>query len=115
LPYLCIVTSRVYELWLSPHQKDRAYTAEEIQRLLTKADNLYQIVVYANLTNEEYYTFTTPEAAAAIDSYLAYRERYGEKLTPKSPLIREQFNISEPRPAKPLSEKTIGGFLLVQS
>jgi integrase len=124
--------------------KDRAYTNEEIQTLLTKADermrvvilllastgirlaavsklklsdlsrvekyNLYQITIYAN-SKEEYYTFCSPEAAAAIDSYLAYRERYGEKLTPKSPLIREQFNALQPGPARALSEKTIGTFL----
>jgi integrase len=122
--------------------KDRAYTDQEIQTLLTKCDermrccvlilastgmrlaavsklklsdlsrveNLYQITIYAN-SKEEYYCFCTPECAAAIDSYLAYRERYGEKLTPKSPLIREQFNALQPGPARALSERTIGTFL----
>jgi integrase len=109
--------------------KDRAYTTEEIQQLLTKADertrvivllmastgmrigaipslklsdlkkiadyNLYQITVYSG-SEEEYYTFCTPEAAASIDSYFAYRERYGEKLTSNSPLIREMFNTHDP-------------------
>jgi integrase len=56
--------------------------------------NLYQIVVYEN-SNEEYYCFCSPECAIAIDSYLAYRERYGEKLKPNSPLIREQFNTND--------------------
>jgi integrase len=53
--------------------------------------NLYQITVYKGF-KEEYFCFTTPEAAAAIDTYLQYRQRYGEKLTPDSPLFREQFN-----------------------
>jgi integrase len=109
--------------------KDRAYTTEEIQKLLTKADErvrviilllastgmrigaipslkfedlskiekygLYQISVYSG-SEEEYYCFCSPECASAIDSYLAYRERYGEKLTPKSPLIREMFNTHDP-------------------
>jgi integrase len=109
--------------------KDRAYTTEEIQQILTKADermrcvvlllastgmrigavpslkitdlkkiedyNLYQIIAYSN-SEEEYYCFCTPEAAASIDSYLLYRERYGEKLTPNSPLIREMFNTQDP-------------------
>ena len=113
--------------------KDRAYTTEEIQKLLTKCDErmrvvililsstgmriggainlklkhlvkikeygLYQITIYENTTSE-YYCFTTPEATAAIDSYLAYRERYYEKLAPESPLIREQFNRNNPDSAR---------------
>jgi integrase len=109
--------------------KDRAYTTEEIQQILTKADermrvvilllastgmrigaipnlklsdlkkidnfSLYQIAVYSN-SEEEYYCFCTPEAADSIDSYLLYRQRYGEKLTPNSPLIREMFNTHDP-------------------
>ena len=53
--------------------------------------HMYKITVYEGY-KEEYFCFTTPEAAAAIDSYLKYRERYGEKLTPDSFLFREQFN-----------------------
>jgi integrase len=52
---------------------------------------LYQVIVYRN-EPEEYITFCTPECAQAIDSYLQYRQRYGEKLTPYAPLIRERFN-----------------------
>jgi integrase len=67
--------------------------------------NLYKITVYEGF-NEEYFCFTTPEAALAIDSYLKYRERYGEKLTPESALFREQFNTEDqfdcknPRPVR---------------
>ena len=49
--------------------------------------NIYRISVY----DGEYFTFCTPEAKKAIDEYLQYRERCGEKLSPDSPLIREQF------------------------
>ena len=49
--------------------------------------NIYRISVY----DGEYFTFCTPEAKKAIDEYLQYRERCGEKLRPESPLIREQF------------------------
>ena len=49
--------------------------------------NIYRISVY----DGEYFTFCTPEAKKAIDEYLQYRERCGEKLNPDSPLIREQF------------------------
>ena len=53
--------------------------------------NLYQVRVYSD-SNQRYLTLTTPEAAKVINVYLEYRERYGEKLTPKSPLIRDQFD-----------------------
>jgi hypothetical protein len=55
--------------------------------------NLYQITVFEN--SPEDYCFCSPECAQAIDSYLAYRERHGEKLKPDSPLIREQFNTKD--------------------
>lgn len=41
-----------------------------------KEYNLYKISIYEG-TKEEYYCFTTPEAAKASDTYLDYRERYG--------------------------------------
>ena len=34
----------------------------------------------------------TPEARKEIKLYLQYRERYGEKITPESPLFRTTFN-----------------------
>jgi integrase len=56
--------------------------------------NLYKITVYQGY-KEEYVCFTTPEAAQAIDTYLQYRERYGEKINPESYLFREQFDVSD--------------------
>jgi integrase len=58
--------------------------------------NLYRITVYANSPKDRYYTFCTPECAAAIDSYLEYRSRFGEVLKPEAPLIRDQFDITDP-------------------
>jgi integrase len=58
--------------------------------------NLYKIIVYAASRKARHYTFCTPECAAAIDSYLAYRKRFGDPLKPTSPLVREQFNIENP-------------------
>jgi integrase len=52
----------------------------------TPAYDLYQVKVYSD-TKESYFTFSTPETAKAINTYLSYRERYGEKLTPKSPVL----------------------------
>jgi integrase len=57
--------------------------------------DLYQVKVYSN-SKESYFTFSTPEAAKAINTYLSYRERYGEKLTPKSPVFRDQFDRNDP-------------------
>jgi integrase len=66
--------------------------------------NLYQITVYRN-SSDQYTTFSSPECAVAIDNYLDYRKRFGERLfydqytgkwEPKqSPLIREQFDKSD--------------------
>lgn len=109
-------------------QKDRAYSTEEIHKLLDFSDErskalilllastglrigavadlqlrhlkkisqyqLYHIIVYEG-TREEYFTFTTPEASTAIDIYLDYRKRYGEKLNDNSPLFREQFDVND--------------------
>jgi integrase len=50
--------------------------------------------VYAG-THDEYFTFCTPECYNAIQDYLNYRKRCGEKLESKSPLIREQFNVDD--------------------
>jgi integrase len=108
--------------------KDRAYTIEEIKRMVDASDikfkvfitlmastgcrvgaipplklqnlkyysneRLYQITFYEN-TKDEYYSFTTPECAIYIKEYLQYRERCGEKLTDKSPLIRDDFIIDD--------------------
>jgi len=57
--------------------------------------DLYQVKVYSD-SKQGYFTFTTPEASKAINTYLSYRERYGEKLTPKSPLFRDQFDRNDP-------------------
>jgi site-specific recombinase XerD len=56
--------------------------------------NIYQIEVYKK-SREAYTTFCTSEARQAIDSYLAWRERLGEKLTPESPLFRTEFNTED--------------------
>jgi integrase len=65
-------------------------------RHLTKEvkHDIYQIIVYEG-TSSQYATFCTPECARAIDEYKEYRIRYGEKLTPESPLIREQFHKND--------------------
>lgn len=56
---------------------------------------LYKVQIYAR-TRDRYYTFCTPECAAAIYAYLNYRRRFGEQLADKSPLLRKQFNPDNP-------------------
>jgi integrase len=63
-------------------------------RNLEKVESCYKITVYEG-TNEQYYSFCTPECALFIDSYLEYRTKQGERLGPDSYLIRDQFNIND--------------------
>ena len=87
----------------------RAIIDLKLEDLITVPDyKLYQVKVYSD-TNQRYLTFTTPEAAKAIDVYLKYRERYGERLTHKSPL-RDQFNredVASIHDAKPVKLRTV--------
>jgi integrase len=55
--------------------------------------SLYHVTIYEG-TKEEYYCFTTPEATAAIDVYLNYRTRSGEKLAPNSPLSENSLMLT---------------------
>jgi integrase len=57
--------------------------------------DLYRVTVYSD-SRERYLTFMTPEATKAIDVYLEYRKRYGEKLSQKSPVFRDQFDRNDP-------------------
>ena len=68
---------------------------------LERRDDLYKINVYKGQKGKgQYYTFCTPECARAIDDYLEFRERCGEKITPESPLFRKDFNFEDPTQAR---------------
>jgi len=74
----------------------RAIIELKLEDLLIVPDyDLYQVRVYSD-SKERYLTFTTPEATKAINVYMKYRERYGEKLTPISPVFRDQFDRNDP-------------------
>lgn len=104
--------------------RDRAYTREEIHKLLDATslrnkicillmassglrlgalpllklkhiENNKLVRVYEN-SREEYYTFITPECSSLIQEYIKYRQRNGEKVTPEAYLIRNDFNIYQP-------------------
>jgi integrase len=68
---------------------------------LEKKGDLYKVNVYKGLKGKgQYYTFCTPECAKAIDSYLDFRQRCGEKITPNSPLCRKNFDTDFPEKAR---------------
>jgi integrase len=52
---------------------------------------IYRLTVYEN-SEEEYITFTTPEASNMIDQYLKHREQSGEVINKQSYLIRNDFD-----------------------
>ena len=60
---------------------------------LERKGDLYKVNVYKGLKGRgKYFTFCTPECAKAIDTYLEFRERCGEKIGPDSPLFRKDFD-----------------------
>lgn len=63
-------------------------------RNIEKRDSVYKITVYEG-SNEEYFTFYTPECASFLNAYLQFRSKNGEKLHNDSFLIRDQFDITD--------------------
>lgn len=107
---------------ISNVNEDRAYTHEEIGKVLNVCDLRMKMVilllastgmrigalptlrlgdmidtrilVYAG-SKDKYITLMTPECRQAVDAYHDYRLRSGEKIEPDSPLIREQFDSND--------------------
>jgi len=52
-----------------------------------------KIVVYRG-EPEEYVTFITSEAFEALDDYMGFRKSHGEDISPKSWLLRDNFDLS---------------------
>lgn len=73
-------------------------------RNLEKIEECYIVVVYEG-TNEQYYSFCTPECSQFITDYLEYRTKNGESLTPDSYLIRDQFDINDLKQIRNKSRK----------
>ena len=73
---------------------------------LERIDNLYKIIVYSG-DKEEYITFTTPECAKEIDSYLEYRKRRGEKITQDSYLLVRKFSPVTKVKGKPFTGRSL--------
>jgi integrase len=92
---LCDMRYRVIVLLMaSSGMRVDAINLIQIKHLQKLDNGLYKITVYPG-DGEEYFTFSSPECASAIDYYLDYRKRNGEQLTPESYLIREQFDIND--------------------
>ena len=77
-----------------------------------------KIIVYKN-TNEQYITFLTPECYSILLQYKNLRESVGEKITSKSPLIRNSWDnhryrknqTKNPKDVKYLTPKTIANLM----
>jgi integrase len=83
---------------------------KHLKKIPLEYNNLYQITIYEG-TKEEHFTFTTPEAAAAIDVYLDYRVRAGEKLVGNSPLIRKEFDVCDVRRPEKIQDSALSKLL----
>ena len=63
---------------------------KHLQRYKIENTEIGSLRIYASST-EKYTTFISPEALEALDAYLDSRKRAGEKLSPESPLIRDDY------------------------
>ncbi|HZD36357.1 MAG TPA: hypothetical protein VE130_14235 [Nitrososphaeraceae archaeon] len=57
--------------------------------------NIYMLTIYRKSKRDKYITFCTSEARRAIDDYLQWRQRLGERLTADSPVFRRSFNKND--------------------
>ena len=104
----CDIRSRAFVLLLASSGM-RIGAVPDLQiKHLKKIDkyNLYKVIIYAGF-REEHFSFTTPECAVALDGYLEYRERYGERINNDSPVIREQFDIEDQLAARHPRKMTV--------
>ncbi|MGB5089774.1 MAG: site-specific integrase [Nitrososphaeraceae archaeon] len=103
-------------------KEDKTYTHEQISKMLEIADERSRVLILLlassgirvgaipalqikhlqdnkitiyEKTREQYDTFITPECKRAIDAYIDFRSRYGEKITDSSPLLRNQLNVRD--------------------
>jgi integrase len=69
----------------------------QLKHVIPVKNNCAKLIVYDDEL-EQYYTFITPEAHAAIKEWIAYRESYGEKITPDSYLFRDLWPTTTNEP-----------------
>ena len=70
---------------------------------------IYRLNLYAKSKKSSYFSFCTPEARQAIDSYLEWRKRFGERITDDSPVFRTDYNAYGRimRSVKPFTENAV--------
>jgi integrase len=68
---------------------------------------IYRLHVYAKSRRDNYYTFCSPEARSAIDSYLEWRKRFGERITDDSPVFCIEYNAYDMRMTKNIKPCTV--------
>jgi site-specific recombinase XerC len=66
----------------------------QLKHVIPVKDGCAKLIVYDG-ENERYYTFITPEAHQAIKEWIAYRESYGEKISPESYLMRDLWPTTD--------------------
>jgi len=87
---------------------------EDIEKTMVAA----RLIVYKG-EREEYVTFVTPECYHSLEQYKRSRESIGEKITPKTSLIRDSWDNhkyrkdkrKEPKIARSLASKTIANMM----
>lgn len=89
------ITNAEYLRWkkqyLAGHKQDHSHimiTKEDEEKIIAA-----KLEVYAG-EPEEYYSFITPEAYFAIKDYMDFRDKYGEKITGESWLIRDRWKTT---------------------
>jgi integrase len=87
---------------------------KHIEKKIHEGITVYKFTIYEN-TKEQYITFCSPECASYIDAYFDFRTRAGERLTPESFFIREQFDVNDieqiRKHAKPIHRDTMSNIL----
>ena len=73
--------------------------------------NIYKIIYYPHSKKSRYFSYCTPECRKAIDDYLEYRKRWGEKLIEDSLLFRSDYNAEKVTNPKQITISTIEDFM----
>jgi hypothetical protein len=97
------ITNAEYLRWkkkqqlLESQQQQHHHQQKEEEATITKEDEdkiiAAKLEVYAG-EPEEYFSFITPEAFFAIKDYMDFREKYGEKITGESWVLRDKWKTT---------------------
>ena len=82
-----------------------AFDGLVMEHLTDLEDGCKAVLIYPG-TNDEYYTFLTPEASSILDEYLEKRSIDGERIGKDSPVFRQIYQIGIQK-CHPLSSKSI--------